>query len=119
MLQRGNKISFSYSSQPVPAGVLHLFRKERRMAQDTFKSSIDSIIAPAANCFAIVPSDTLDLPFVTKAIYVGEAGNIALRSLAAAASVTFVNVQPGSILDVRAKQVLATGTTANSLIGLA
>lgn len=89
------------------------------MIKDTFSSTIDSVIAPASNCFALVPSDAEELAVATKAIYVGDGGNIVLRSLSGVADVVFANVPSGSVIDVRARYVRATGTTATSLVGLA
>ncbi len=65
----------------------------------------------------ITPSDTTDLPETTRALYVGAGGALALR-LASGASVTLTNVPPGSLLPLRCDRVLATGTSAGSLVGL-
>lgn len=89
------------------------------MIKDAFGTTVDSVIAPASTCFAIIPSDTVELPIVTKAIYVGETGNIAVLTLANSDFVTFANVQAGTILDIRARQIRAAGTSAASLVGLA
>ncbi len=89
------------------------------MPFDTFETAIDSPIAPARNAFAITPSDTAALPALPKAIYVGNGGNIALRSVDGTQDVVLYNVANGSILDVRAKYIRVTGTTAFNLIGLA
>ena len=86
---------------------------------DSFQHSIDSPIAPAQLCFTISPSDIVELPRVTKAIYVGDGGAITLLSVAGDTDVTFHNVVAGSILDVRVRAIRATGTTATNLIGLA
>lgn len=87
------------------------------MATDPFRSNSDSPNAPAADAFAIVPSDALELPQVTKAIYVGTAGHITLRPLRASADVVYRNVPAGSYLMIRASHVRATGTTAADLVG--
>lgn len=89
------------------------------MPQDKFQNSSDSLTAPAQVCFEIVPSDTLDVAQVTKAIYVGEAGDVTLRSVDGPDDVTFLNVPSGAILDVRVKAIRSTGTTAASIVGLA
>lgn len=89
------------------------------MFDDPFDGQADSAMSPATRCFAIAPSDSSDLPQATKAIYVGTAGDVALRSVAGPAPVTFRNVAAGAILDVRVRAVLATGTTAADIVGLA
>lgn len=84
-----------------------------------FADYADSPLAPSLDCFAITPSDSADLPKVTKALYVGEGGDVVLRSAKGNADVTFRNLPSGSTLDVRASAVRATGTTAAFLVGLA
>ena len=89
------------------------------MADDTFQFAIDSPIAPAQACFAVTPTDLADLPRVTKALYVGQGGDIALVPARGDSHVTFRNVPTGCILDVRVRAIRATGTTASDLVGLA
>lgn len=89
------------------------------MVQDSFDSALDSVIAPARNCFSIVPHDTVELTFLPKAIYVGSTGDIVARAVDSSSDVTFRNVAAGSILDVRLIAIRATGTTASDLLGLA
>jgi hypothetical protein len=66
--------------------------------------------------FAIVPHDTNEIAFYTKAIYVGSGGNVTLRSSKSTADVTYLNVPTGCYLTVCASHVRATGTTATGLI---
>ena len=89
------------------------------MSTDTFRNTVDTLTAPADFCFAVVANDAIDLPRVTKAIYVGVGGNVTLRSRNGQEDVTFQNVPSGAILDVRVKAVRATGTTASGIVGLA
>lgn len=89
------------------------------MNQDSFNGFADSPMAPAQTCFAITPADSTLLPHVTKGIYIGTGGTVVLVPMRGGAPVTFVNVASGSILDVRATAVHATGTTAADMIGLA
>jgi hypothetical protein len=87
------------------------------MPSDRFSAYADSPDAPAVEAFAIVPSDSAALQAVTKAIYVGSAGDVTLRPLRAAADVTYRNVPDGAYLTIRASHVRATGTTASDLVG--
>lgn len=89
------------------------------MPFDTFSTVIDSLVAPARNCFSITPNDTAILPSLPKAIYVGTGGNLVVRAVDGTADVTFTNVANGTILDIRITSIRATGTTAANLIGLA
>jgi hypothetical protein len=72
---------------------------------------------PGEGAFAIVPSDVTPLAVKPRAIYVGGAGNISLITLNGE-TVVFTAVPVGSILPVRAAQVLSTNTTATLLIGI-
>ena len=88
------------------------------MPKDSFQNSSDSLIAPAKDCFAIVPDDAADLAQVTKALYIGTGGDVTLRPQEGASDVVFRNLQDGSILDVRVSAVRATGTSASDIVGL-
>jgi len=89
------------------------------MFNDPFAKSIESVVAPASDCFAITPNDAEDLPMATKALFVGVGGDVVLRPVAGSADVTFRNLPDGSILDVRVRAIRVTGTTAANLVGLA
>ncbi len=89
------------------------------MPFDNFDSALDSLVAPARNCFPIVPNDTANLPSLPKAIYVGSGGNVALRAVDSSQDAILFNLASASIIDVRAMIVRTTGTTASNLVGLA
>ena len=89
------------------------------MFEDPFRQSVDSPMTPAENCFTITPSNSADLPRATKAIYVGEGGDVALIPVRGTSPVIFRNVPAGAILDVRVKAIRTTGTTAREIVGLA
>jgi hypothetical protein len=50
-------------------------------------------------------------------LYVGGAGNLAVVT-EAGNTVTFTAVPVGTQLEIRVKQVLATGTTATNIVGM-
>ncbi len=85
---------------------------------DKYNSFGDGLLASARDAFAITPSDSTDLVDIPKAIYVGAAGSLVCTLVDDTSSVTFVGVQAGSILPIRAKRVFSTGTTAASLLAL-
>jgi hypothetical protein len=87
-------------------------------ATDTFVNSQGGLQSPPTNSFAITPSDLNELPFVTREIYVGGAGNITLRLANDSASVVLTSVPAGTRLSYRVRQIYATGTTATALVGL-
>jgi hypothetical protein len=89
------------------------------VATDKFVNFQPGLQTPVRNSFVISPNDTTELPFVTRAIYVGSAGNITARLADDTASVTFNGLAPGSMLPIRARQIYGTGTTAGMvLVGL-
>ncbi len=85
---------------------------------DAFGNFSDSPTAPASRCFTITPDDNADLAHATKAIYIGTAGDLAVIPLRGSEAVVFRNLPAGGLLDVRAKAVHATGTTASDLVAL-
>ena len=89
------------------------------MPTDNFSDFKDSPVAPARQCFAIMPSDTIALSVIPKAIYVGVGGDIELRAIDSETDVTLRNVPSGAILDIRVASIRATGTSAGGLVGLA
>jgi hypothetical protein len=76
-------------------------------------------VSPATRCIAITPSDSVALSIPVKGIYVGGAGDLAVTAQSDGSSVIFKAVPVGTIIPVRAKLVLSTGTTATLLIGMA
>ncbi|MEM7703264.1 MAG: hypothetical protein AAF251_15105 [Pseudomonadota bacterium] len=89
------------------------------MIKDPFANALESVVAPATDCFAITPDDSADLTTATKALFVGVGGDVVLRPVAGDTDVTFRNLPDGSVLDVRVRAIRSTGTTAGSLVGLA
>lgn len=71
----------------------------------------------AEHAFSITPNDSADLAFVTRAIYVGGAGNLTVVMLGGEEE-TFANVQAGMVYEFRVSRVKAAGTTATNLKGL-
>lgn len=84
---------------------------------DDFDSHTTGLTAPASSALAILPDSGADLAFVTRAIYVGAGGNLAVV-MRSGSTVTFLDVPGGTILPIRARRVLAA-TTAAALVGLA
>lgn len=73
---------------------------------------------PAVYAVAVTPSDSEDLANVSRALYVGGAGNIAVHMLGDRTTVVFSAVPAGTILPVRVRRVLATNTTATLIINI-
>jgi hypothetical protein len=84
---------------------------------DNFAKHYTELNSPAQDAFTISKSDSANLTFSTRAIYVGGAGNVAITTVKGT-NVTFANVPAGAILPVRAQKVLDTGTTATLIVGM-
>jgi hypothetical protein len=81
-------------------------------AADKFVNFQGGLQSPPSNSFVITPSDTTELPFVTRSVYVGAAGDITLRLAGDTGSEIIKAVAVGTTLPIRARQIYATGTTA-------
>lgn len=76
-----------------------------------------SVDAAAQHYAPIVLSDTVDLPYRPRGIWVGAGGTIvAVRDDGVA--VAFAGTAPGSVLPIRPKRINATSTTAANLVAL-
>ncbi len=84
---------------------------------DRFSNMAASIDGPATRAFAVAPSDEADLSEVTRGLYCGAGGDLNLV-MSSGETVLFAAVSEGAIMPLRVKRVLATGTTAGSIVGL-
>lgn len=84
---------------------------------DQFKDFPATLTSPATNALEITPNDTAPLAAVSRAIYVGQTGDVAAE-LQSGQVVTFQNVQSGTILAIRTLKILQSGTTANGIISM-
>ena len=78
-------------------------------------------IASTPNSFeyaeAITPSNTVSLTGITRAVYVGGAGNIT-AIMSNGDTVLFTAVPVGTLLPIRCTRINATATTATLLIAM-
>jgi hypothetical protein len=65
----------------------------------------------------VVTSDTVELAHYCRAIYVGGAGDVKVTGIYGDVT-TFKAVPVGTTIEVRAKLIWATGTTATNLVAL-
>lgn len=66
----------------------------------------------ARNAFAVVPSNTVDLPRSAFALWVGGAGDLAIDTVGGQ-TVTLVAVPAGTYINIQTKRVRATSTATN------
>ena len=86
-------------------------------ANDSFGGRGGSIDSPASGGEAVTAHDTTEFATVSRAIYVGGAGNVA-AVMADGTVLTFVGVQAGTLLPIRCKRINSTNTTATSMVAL-
>ena len=79
-----------------------------------FQSSNQSA---ATGLKAVTPSNTVDETTRFRALYVGGAGNIAIKG-GDGNVVTLIGVPVGSVLNIEVLRVNVTNTTATNLVGL-
>jgi len=83
---------------------------------DQFKYHSSGLDSPATRHFTVTPADGSDLANIPRALFIGGAGDVAIRD-GAGTDVTYT-VPAGVLLPIRAVRVLATGTTATGIVGL-
>ena len=84
---------------------------------DNFSSFPTTPISPARSASTVTPSDGTDLPHVSRAIYVGQTGDVSVV-MADGDQVIFEAVPAGAMLPIRVSGINATGTTAAGILSL-
>ena len=72
---------------------------------------------PGNRLVAVTASDSTDLTGA-RGVYVGVAGALALMAIDDDTAVTLVSVPAGSVIPVRISRVMATNTTATSIVAI-
>ena len=85
---------------------------------DRYNVGSSGLTGSATRSASVSPNDGADLSNVTRAIWVGGAGNLAVMLLEDSAAVTFVGVAAGTLLPLRVKRVMSTNTTATSIVAI-
>src|SRR4051794_32584204 len=86
-------------------------------ATDDYAKLATGLDSPYRHAAAVTPSDSTDLTNVTRAIYVGGAGNIVLIT-EQGETVTITGATVGSVLRICASRIKSTNTTATNLVAL-
>ena len=82
---------------------------------DQFSSHTASLTSPASGAADITPANGVDLPQFTRAIYVGQGGDLRVRMVSGEV-VTLAGTASGAVYPLRVRQVYGTGTTASALV---
>ena len=83
---------------------------------DTFSGHATGLESPASRISAVVPSDSNDLPFVSRALNVATAGAIRVTTRDGDTGTVFVAA--GIAFPLRAARIWATGTTATGIVAM-
>lgn len=76
---------------------------------------------PAEYAVVVTPSDSTNLGYTTRGLYVGGAGNVSVEMAGAGGqepTVLFTGVQAGSVLPIAVTRVNSTSTTATTIVAL-
>jgi hypothetical protein len=82
------------------------------------KTDYQNFVGSAIHGEAVTKSDTVDLSFVSRAVYVGGAGDLAVI-MRNGETITLVAVPAGTLLPIAVSRVMSTNTTATSIVALA
>ena len=88
------------------------------MIEKPFENRSLDVSGPLRRAQSITPSDDVDLSFETRAVYVANGGDLSVLT-ANGETVTLSSVLGGAFYPISIHRVLATGTTASGLVGLA
>ena len=87
-------------------------------ATDNFSRQQTLTSDPATNAVLVSPSDSTDLTYVTRAVYVGNGGALTVNMADSGTAITFANVPDGTTLPIRVIRIKNTGTVAADIIAL-
>ena len=83
---------------------------------DNTHVSRETMEQPATKALAVTPSNSVELPFVTRALYIGTLGDLKVKMYGNQQEITFIQVV--GLLPIRVDQVFATGTDADDIVAL-
>lgn len=86
-------------------------------AADRFTGVQDAFAGPYRKAEVVTKSDTVDLTNVSRALWVGGAGNV-IVIMQDGTQVTFTAVAAGTLLPICISRVMSTNTTATSMVAL-
>lgn len=93
-------------------------------AEDLYRNENAGYGAPALDGEAVAPNDNVDLNYVSRALWIGGAGNIVVvmagdkANDGAGTTLTFTGIPAGTLLPLAVARVKSTGTTATGIVAL-
>lgn len=115
-VESGDEIHFSSAGMLTLGALLAGAIEELGTVVDLDEPTSPNSGLPAEHAYEVTPSDTALQP-VTRYIYVGGTGDIKIETQNED-TVTIKSIPVGSLLEVRAKKIYLTGTTATEIVGL-
>ena len=86
-------------------------------ATDIFSRKRALTADPASNAVLVTPSDSTDLTYVSRAVYVGTTGNMKV-TMQDSGTVLFTGIPAGTTLPIRVTRIWSTTTTASTILAL-
>ena len=87
------------------------------MSTTPFSTHARSALGPLTRARIITPTDAASLPFATRAILVGQGGDLAVRTVDGDA-LTLPALRAGVLYPLALDRIEATGTTAQAVVAL-
>ena len=90
------------------------------VAVDKYSKKLTELTSPMSSGFTITKSDTDQLAYVTRSIWVGTTGDLAVvfANDTTNTPVILKAIPNGTQLFIRVKQVMSTDTSASNLVGM-
>lgn len=73
---------------------------------------------PGSNAEVVTKHDSNELAKISRALYVGGAGDVTVVMAGTGTAITFAGVGAGTWLPIRVKRVNSTGTTATNIVSV-
>lgn len=91
-------------------------------AQDKFPAGPAHQQDPIYDAFEVTPSDTDELPYITRSVFVGTGGNMRVtleckNGNDIGQSILYINLPSGAQYPWRVRKIWATDTTADNIVG--
>ncbi len=86
-------------------------------ATDNFSRQQTLTGDPATNAVLITPSDSVDLTYISRAVYVGTGGNMKV-TMQDSGTLLFTGIPSGTTLPIRVSRIWSTTTTASTILAL-
>lgn len=83
---------------------------------DPFEDRSGGLESPGLHARAVAPSDSNDLPFTSRALYIGTPGD--LRLITAGGDTVTLRSVPTGLVPLRVSRVFAAGTTAADIVAI-